>query len=345
MLKKLLPIVLSALLLTACSDPSAPTPSPAPSAKPESGDATLSFSSFDGGGPEYSVKIDDPEIVGYESRRIYNKPDHEEMTGAGYQVFITFTGKKEGETTATVSARSPIAENFDEEYRVSVDGELNVTLTLIEGPERPAGKFKLDYNGHKEWYENAEDFYAPGETVTVYFDLIATDTDYRFYLDEDPVNFGYEEGKGFVISFEMPDHDATLWVNTRNSMEYVPENATVDAMFASDFNCEIPWARTVEMQADEDAVTVVFFTDSPVTDFTILALQLEDVDEDGTAVYKTEERLNAGELTPEEPIAVDLSFYGDMPNNAISYVDQDGATRCLAVEISGMDGSLNLFEI
>lgn len=90
--------------------------------------ATLSFDSFDGGGPEYSVAVDDPEIVSYDCVWQYAKEDHAELTGAGYTVVYTFTGLKPGETRLTVSARSPIAENFDLVYAVTADGALNVSL-------------------------------------------------------------------------------------------------------------------------------------------------------------------------------------------------------------------------
>ena len=37
-------------------------------------------------------------------------------------------------------------------------------------------------------------------------------------------------------------------------------------------------------------------------------------------------------------------FYGLIPNNGISYVDETGATRTFAVDMSGEDGSLYLWE-
>ena len=67
-----------------------------------------------------------------ESRRRYWKDDHEQMTGAGYEVIITFTALKAGETTATISARSPIAENFDAIYAIKVDDAGNIALELQE---------------------------------------------------------------------------------------------------------------------------------------------------------------------------------------------------------------------
>ena len=90
--------------------------------------ATLVFDSFDGGGPEFSVTIDNPDIVVIDRVREYDDPDHDNMTGAGYRVRFTFTGQAPGEATLTVAARSPIADNFDATYAVTVDEELNVTL-------------------------------------------------------------------------------------------------------------------------------------------------------------------------------------------------------------------------
>ena len=84
-----------------------------------------------------------------------------------------------------------------------------------------AKKYKVEYDC-KDSYKGAKDEYRAGETVTVYFDMIATDTDYSFYLDGERINPGYDEGKGFVITFTMPEHDVKLSCESRNSMVYVP---------------------------------------------------------------------------------------------------------------------------
>ena len=97
--------------------------------------ATLYFSSFDGGGPEYSISIDDPSIISYSSSRHYNKPDHEEMTGAGYDIIYTFTGLKSGETTMIIEERSPIADNADYKYKVAVDDKLNVDIEFVSAED------------------------------------------------------------------------------------------------------------------------------------------------------------------------------------------------------------------
>ncbi len=82
--------------------------------------------------------------------------------------------------------------------------------------------YKVDYNGQKSTYENAKDSYKAGEKVEFYFTFVATDTDYSFYLDEKKLNPLYEEGKGYVIKFTMPDHDVSVKWESTNSMLYQP---------------------------------------------------------------------------------------------------------------------------
>ncbi len=93
--------------------------------------ASLSFESFDGGGPEFNVEIADESIVSYASRSKYRDPDHGKMHGSGYDEIITFTGIKPGETTVIIEERSPIADNLDHKYRVAVDDELNVQIEQL----------------------------------------------------------------------------------------------------------------------------------------------------------------------------------------------------------------------
>ncbi len=90
--------------------------------------ATLTFDSFDGGGPVYSVKIEDPSIVTSDKTKQYDKPYHDAVDGAAYRVTFTFFALKPGKTTVTISSRSPICEAEDREYTVFVDSELTVRL-------------------------------------------------------------------------------------------------------------------------------------------------------------------------------------------------------------------------
>ena len=92
-----------------------------------------------------------------------------------------------------------------------------------------ATKYKVDYCGQMEDYENAKPAYRAGERVEVYYKYIATDTDYHFYLDGEEINYSYDDKKGFVISFVMPDHDVRLECRTVNSMVWMdPEIPDVE---------------------------------------------------------------------------------------------------------------------
>ena len=75
--------------------------------------------------------------------------------------------------------------------------------------------WKLHFEGYG--FQNSKTEYAAGEQVTVYYDLIATDTDYRFWLDDESVKLkqDYDDRHGYVFSFIMPDHELTLHVSSR----------------------------------------------------------------------------------------------------------------------------------
>lgn len=105
---------------------------------PAEKEAILEYDSFDGGGPEFKVTVDAPQIVSYTSVRKYHKANHEKLTGAGYTKRFTFRGLQPGTTTFTVEACSPIADNFDETYRAEVDSALNIRLTLLKTSEEEA---------------------------------------------------------------------------------------------------------------------------------------------------------------------------------------------------------------
>ena len=97
--------------------------------------ATLRFDSFDGGGPEFDLHIEDESIVSYTELREYAREDHDEVTGAGYEVVFTFTGKKPGETEMLIEERSPIAENLDMKYKIVVSDDLSVKIEEVSATD------------------------------------------------------------------------------------------------------------------------------------------------------------------------------------------------------------------
>ncbi len=81
-----------------------------------------------------------------------------------------------------------------------------------------AKRYRVEYDGSKELYKGAKDSYRAGKKVTLYFPYVATDTDYHFDLDGERLNVSYDDKKGFILSFTMPDHDVKLRLETVNSM-------------------------------------------------------------------------------------------------------------------------------
>lgn len=104
--------------------------------------AELIFSSFDGGGHEYTAEIEDPSILACTYVRDYGERDGLE-DGSPYRIIFTFTGLKPGATTVNVYGRSPVIDNDDSSYTAVVDEEHNVSLHA----ERAISTFFLCRNG------------------------------------------------------------------------------------------------------------------------------------------------------------------------------------------------------
>lgn len=123
--------------------------------------ASLSFHSFDGGGPEYDVTIDDESVLACKRSVRYENWNHAFLKGAGYTVTFTFTGLKPGSTRASVSGWSPAAGGERRIYDATVDERLNVSLTLLaqEDMERfvtPEATLTIEVNG-RVFYAHPED--------------------------------------------------------------------------------------------------------------------------------------------------------------------------------------------
>lgn len=87
---------------------------------------------------------------------------------------------------------------------------------------------------------------------------------------------------------------------------------------------------------------IVFIPYKAIKDFKILNIEFIEAREEGEIVFATQEVYKSEPLTPNKPLLANLSFFGTIPNNGISYVDENGTTQYYAVNISGKDGSLIL---
>ncbi len=78
-------------------------------------------------------------------------------------------------------------------------------------------EYKVDYHGQKDFFRGSRDSFTAGSSVRLVFDLIATDTDYSFFVTADDYNVNYENG-AYVISFIMPEHDVEVYFDSVNTM-------------------------------------------------------------------------------------------------------------------------------
>ena len=131
-------------------------------------------------------------------------------------------------------------------------------------------------------FEADETFYAEGEKVKVYYNIIATDTDYRFYTDSDDVDLSidYSDKKGYIIKFRMPDHDVELHLDSYNTMDPIEPDPVVEEKI-----------REIDYTSPDSVLEFAVGTWTLVDDKTGTAYGELNVYEDGTCdFYKMTDR-------------------------------------------------------
>ena len=203
-------ILLALVILTGCS-----------SAK-ESEDMTdtLTFCSFDGGGPEYSVSLGS-DIVSCEQRYEYADPNHGELDGASYSVVISFRGLRAGETTMTIRERSPIGDNLDHIYSVKVDGSLGVKIELlrtesIDASAEAVPTFTVTANGR---------------TFHAVFEENGSAEAFRDLLSRGPLEISMQDYGGFEkvgdLPWSLPAYDETITTEPGDIILYQGDKITI----------------------------------------------------------------------------------------------------------------------
>ena len=107
---------------------------------------------------------------------------------------------------------------------------------------------------------------------------------------------------------------------------------------------DLPGALDFAASEDEPLSRVVFTTDAEVRDFRFLSLSDPQADGEDGFTFATRELWKPETFSPEHPLRVTLTFYGDLPSYGIMYTDETGAIRTFALEMSGEDGHLYLAE-
>lgn len=150
---------------------------------------------------------------------------------------------------------------------------------------------------------------------------------------ETSVESSEEEASEIVIDTDEPE---------KLSGEDTVEEQTVLVQWAN----EVPGSEGIDelrVSESEYSAHVLFTAKQTVKNFKVLALEFQDIDDEGNVSFAVEE-LYTVELTPERPLMVQMELVGTIPNNGISYEEEDGTVRQFSVNESGKDGSLFLME-
>ena len=254
-----------------------------------------------------------------------------------------------------------------------LDGMTNALYTLVDG------KLELVFEG---WYRSSYVYMGDGHFYYYGANSAAENGQGVFYLTKDGTEL---ECESFLFTGLNRDGDLDVYYNETGSWD--PAESEKSDMTAEDFwaldpageplpltpfsgtgggsasGSEFPVSVQylteagdvdcdwVTLYDGDGAASLLFTTDSPVTEFTVLTLELKDFTETGAAIFSASPVvLEKGVdslpevMTAGTPVAVQLGFMGTIPNYGISYVDGGGNLRRFALVQSGYDGSVLLEE-
>lgn len=92
------------------------------------------------------------------------------------------------------------------------------------------------------------------------------------------------------------------------------------------------------------AERITFYTSEHLNRFKLLDLEDGNIDKDGNYTFKEKVAYEMDVLDPNRPFIAGVSFFGTIPNNGFSYVDEDGKERKFMIVESGLDGSISFVE-
>ena len=76
-------------------------------------------------------------------------------------------------------------------------------------------KYKVDYD--ETFFSGKKQAYRPGEEAEFVLEVIGSDMNTAIYLDGEWLPSKYDENRGYIVRFTMPEHDVKLTV------EYIPD--------------------------------------------------------------------------------------------------------------------------
>ena len=188
-------------------------------------------------------------------------------------------------------------------------------------------------------------------------ELACEDFYFTYELDESFEEFGVfhnTEGLWDTSVSELTDmtYDDLWALDEEWSAQAQPLDLTHLDVPISGPQVQVLWAdgewngdyERVDLSSGEPSSAVLFLADSPVMDFRILSLFVEDMTDDGSITFSSGTLCHLDVLSADCALVADLTFHGDLPCYGISYIDANGAFWRFAIEISGYDGSISLSE-
>ena len=97
-------------------------------------------------------------------------------------------------------------------------------------------KYNVDYNGNKELFPGAKDAYRAGESVKLNYKSIVSESNNSFFLNGKTIKADFEEGKGYVIAFTMPENDIVINVDAQNSTVVITDSEKAAVLFFHSFD-------------------------------------------------------------------------------------------------------------
>lgn len=131
--------------------------------------------------------------------------------------------------------------------------------------------------------------------------------------------------------------------NAVNTFAAVKNDFKVNALWENDSEYASDIAEVID--DEEYSEWVQFKFDATVSDFEVLKINIIDVDKEGNVIYDSESVYSMKSIRDGSYVSFKLSFPGDMPTTAISFKDEKGVKRVIAVSVSGKDGSIVLSKI
>ena len=136
--------------------------------------------------------------------------------------------------------------------------------------------------------------------------------------------------------------------------ETIEEEATIEEAAVKDSNCALRAMLDDQIDASADEIYVLdsntpqtrvrLFVDRDITDFRIMKITVNGYSDDEGVIYTSEELYDVDELKEGDELVLEMSFAGDIPQYAVSFIDSDGNECVLLISKSGKDGSIVLSE-